>query len=578
MSPEAHLEAPLITTIVVGVGLAFLFGALAYRLRASPIVGYLIAGVLVGPFTPGYVADVSVASQLAEIGVILLMFGVGLHFSLADLLAVRDVAIPGAVVQMAAATALGAALGWLWGWPLQSGLVFGLSLSVASTVVLTRALQERRLIETEQGRIAMGWLIVEDLAVVLVLVMLPALAMGRGEEGASFSTTLQLPFGASVEIGVAGVFLLVAVKVLAFIALMLRFGKQSLPWLLHEMAHTGSRELFRLAVLAVALVVAFAASRLFGVSLALGAFIAGMVLSESKLCQRAAEETLPLRDAFAVLFFVSVGMLFDPAILSRRPWPLLATLAVILIGKPLAAFLFMVGCRRSLNASLTIAASLAQIGEFSFILAGLGVQLNLLTPEARDLILAGAILSIMANPLYFVAMEWLKPVGWAETAPAAAQELRPTAPELAAAAMKGHTILVGYGRVGSAVGEVLKRKGAPFLVIEDAEQIAARLRRQGVAVVAGNAARSEILAAANLAAARRLIIAISNSFEAGQVVEQARAAHCGEAARRNGAMTIAARAHSDAEAEYLIKLGASVAVVGEREIARALVDRLQAAG
>lgn len=573
MPLEPHMDAPLITTIVVGIGLAFVFGALAHRLRASPIVGYLLAGVAAGPFTPGYVADPGIASQLAEIGVILLMFGVGLHFSLADLLAVRRVAIPGAMVQMSVATALGTALGWTWGWPLQSALVFGLALSAASTVVLTRSLQERRLMDTDRGRIALGWLIVEDLAMVVVLVMLPALAMdGRA------APALALPFLGGVEIGVLGVFCLVAVKVLAFIALMLRFGKRSLPWLLHEMAHTGSRELFRLAVLAVALVVAYGASKLFGVSLALGAFFAGMVLSESKLCQRAAEETLPLRDAFAVLFFVSVGMLFDPTILLRQPLTVLAVLAVIMIVNPLVAFTFTALMRRPMLTCLTLAVSLAQIGEFSFILAGLGIQLNLLAPEVRDLILAGAILSIMLNPFYFAVLDRLAPAQRSRAVAAPVVQSGPAAgPPRPASALEGHTILVGYGRVGSVVGEALKDEGGPFLVIEDADKTVARLRGQGVEVVAGNAAQSEILAAANLSGARRLIIAIPNCFEAGQVVEQARAARRPRKASgdANGeVMTIVARAHSDAEAEYLMKLGASVAIVGEREIARALIDRM----
>jgi monovalent cation:H+ antiporter-2, CPA2 family len=587
-----HLATPLMTTIVVGIGLAFVFGALAHRLRASPIVGYLIAGVVAGPFTHGYAADPGIASELAEIGVILLMFGVGLHFSLADLLSVRAIAIPGAIMQMAVATTMGAALAHAWGWPLQSGVVFGLALSAASTVVLTRSLQERRLMDSDRGRIALGWLIVEDLAMVLVLVMLPALAMVNGPSpsaagahaqvnahanAAMMATTLDLPFGSSVTIGVFGVLLLVGAKVALFIVLMLRFGKRSLPWLLHEMAHTGSRELFRLAVLAVALVVAFGASRLFGVSLALGAFFAGMVLSESKLCQRAAEETLPLRDAFAVLFFVSVGMLFDPTILVREPLPVLAVLAVILIGNPLAAFVFVALRRKPLITALTIAASLAQIGEFSFILAGLGVQLDLLSAEGRDLILAGAIFSISLNPLYFAAVDRMKAAGWIEAAPETEPLVAtPPPPSSAAAAstLEGHTILVGYGRVGSAVGESLKDEGAHFLVIEDADKTVARLRRLGMDVVAGNAARSEILAAANLPGAKQVIIAIPNCFEAGQVVEQARAAGVGKKRNGHGAMTIVARAHSDAEAEYLMKLGASVAIVGEREIARALVEGL----
>ncbi len=330
-------HGPLIAIIVAGLGLAFVFGALAQRLRISPLVGYLVAGVAVGPFTPGFVADQNLANELAEIGVILLMFGVGLHFSLKELLSVKAIAVPGALVQITVATALGLGLALLLGWGWISGLVFGLALSVASTVVLLRALQERRLVQTEKGRIAVGWLIVEDLAMVLALVALPAIADAlNGPQPGTPS-----PLSTQFDLGLWGVLGLTLAKVVAFVAFMLIVGRRVIPWALHWVAHTGSRELFRLAVLALALGVAFAAATLFGVSFALGAFFAGMILSESPLSQRAAEETLPLRDAFAVLFFVSVGMLFDPAILLRAPWPLLGTLAIILLGKSLAAWLIV---------------------------------------------------------------------------------------------------------------------------------------------------------------------------------------------------------------------------------------------
>src|SRR5882757_5707635 len=322
-------DTPLIATIVAGLGLAFVFGALANRFRIPPLVGYLVAGVLVGPNTPGFVADAGLANELAEIGVILLMFGVGLHFSLKDLLSVRAIAVPGAIVQIGFATALGAGLSWMLGWSMGAGLVFGLALSVASTVVLLRALQERRLIETERGRIAVGWLIVEDLAMVLTLVLLPPLAgIIKGQAGADFAT-LGLPL------------LLTLGKVIAFVAIMLVVGRRAIPWLLHYVAHTGSRELFRLAVLAIALGVAYGAAMLFGVSFALGAFFAGMILSESELSQRAANESLPLRDAFAVLFFVSVGMLFNPMIVVNDWAQVLATLAIIIVGKSAAAYLIV---------------------------------------------------------------------------------------------------------------------------------------------------------------------------------------------------------------------------------------------
>ncbi|RUU09531.1 sodium:proton antiporter, partial [Mesorhizobium sp. M7A.T.Ca.TU.009.01.3.2] len=404
-------DTPLIATIVAGLGLAFIFGALANRFRIPPLVGYLVAGVLVGPNTPGFVADAGLANELAEIGVILLMFGVGLHFSLKDLLSVRAIAVPGAVVQIGFATALGAGLSWMLGWSMGAGLVFGLALSVASTVVLLRALQERRMIETERGRIAVGWLIVEDLAMVLALVLLPALAGvlgGQEQTDAHASGLLSLP----ASYGIWGVVGITLAKVAAFVVVMLVVGRRVIPWILHYVAHTGSRELFRLAVLAIALGVAFGAAKLFGVSLALGAFFAGMIMSESELSHRAAEESLPLRDAFSVLFFVSVGMLFDPFSLISNGWPILATLAIIVIGKSLAAFVIVVAFGYPLATALMISASLAQIGEFSFILAELGVGLKLLPEQGRDLILAGAILSIVLNPLMFLAIDWMKP--WLE--------------------------------------------------------------------------------------------------------------------------------------------------------------------
>jgi CPA2 family monovalent cation:H+ antiporter-2 len=388
-------HTPLISTLVGGLVLAFVLGAFAHRLRVSPIAGYLLAGVLVGPFTPGFIADPVLAGELAEIGIILLMFGVGLHFSVNDLLSVRHIAVPGALAQIPFATLAGMALAWTFGWNFGADLVFGLALSVASTVVLLRALQEQRLLDTEQGRIAVGWLIVQDLAMVLTLVLLPPIAslLGGSGEAAKSADTGEIVTALGITFG----------KVAAFIALMLLVGRQVIPRILHYVAHTGSRELFRLAVLSLALGVAFGATELFGVSFALGAFFAGMVLAESELSHRAAEESLPLRDAFAVLFFVSVGMLFDPTILVRAPGPEIATLLIIIVCNPAAALLIVLAFRHPLTTALTIAASLAQIGEFSFILAGLGVSLGLLPEEGRDLILAGAILSILLNPLFFAA-------------------------------------------------------------------------------------------------------------------------------------------------------------------------------
>ncbi|HZH09785.1 MAG TPA: YbaL family putative K(+) efflux transporter [Microvirga sp.] len=561
---------PLISTIVVGLVLAFVFGTIAQRLRISPLVGYLLAGVLVGPFTPGYVADQGLANQLAEIGVILLMFGVGLHFSLKDLLSVKAIAVPGAIVQIASATLLGMGLAWMMGWSMAAGLVFGLALSVASTVVLLRALHERRMVETERGHIAIGWLIVEDLAMVLTLVLLPAFA------NATASTSADLE---SIVISLG----LTLGKVAAFVAIMLIVGRRVIPWILHYVAHTGSRELFRLSVLAIALGTAFAAAELFGVSFALGAFFAGMVLSESELSHQAASETLPLRDAFAVLFFVSVGMLFDPMILIDDFGPVLATFLIIVVGKSLAAYAIVRLFRHPDPTALTIAASLAQIGEFSFILAGLGVDLRLLPEQGRDLILAGAILSILVNPFLFALLDrWFAKReaahAQAKAEAAAAEDEATAARKVAAAAARGplpvtsltdHAVLVGHGRVGKFITQKLAAAGVPFLVIEANKGRLADLEKDGREVLVGNAADPEIAAAANLKAARCLLVAIPDAFESGQIVEQAR--------RQSAELPIIVRVHSAAQEEHAIRLGATRVVMAEQEIARAMVSAVPGA-
>jgi monovalent cation:H+ antiporter-2, CPA2 family len=545
----------LIGTICAGLVVAFALGALAHRLRISPLVGYLLAGVAIGPFTPGYVADQGLANQLAELGVILLMFGVGLHFSLHDLLAVRGVAIPGAVGQIAVATLLGMGLAAFLGWSLPGGFIFGLGLSVASTVVLLRALQERRIVESERGRIAVGWLIVEDLAMVLALVLIPTLAdLAKGTPPPAALGLIPLD-----QYGVWGVLGFTIAKLAAFVVLMLLVGRRLIPAILHWVAHTGSRELFRLAVFAIALGVAFGAAALFGVSFALGAFFAGMILSESPLSQRAAQEAIPLRDAFAVLFFVSVGMLFDPNILVKAPLELLATLAIILFGKSLAAYLIVRAFRRPRTTALTISASLAQIGEFSFILAGLGVSLGLMPNDGRDLILAGAIISIVLNPAVFALADHLSPAE--PRSPEAAKER----PDLQPTRLSGHNVLVGYGRVGGLVGAGLKSSGEFLLVVENEARRAEAAARDGAEVIKGNAAEPEVLGALNLVGAKRLFVAIPEAFEAGQIVEQARAA--------NPALEIVARAHSDAEVEHLSKCGATLTIMGEQEIARSMLDR-----
>jgi K+:H+ antiporter len=547
-------DTPLIAAIVGGIVLAFLLGAAAHRLRISPLVGYLLAGVVVGPFTPGFVADQALIAELAEIGVILLMFGVGLHFSLKDLLSVKSIAVPGAIVQIMVATALGWALAWLLGWSTLAGLVFGLALSVASTVVLLRALQERRLLDTTQGRIAVGWLVVEDIFMVAVLVLLPPLAeifqttdqAGNGPDAGALALTLAITMG----------------KVAAFVAIMLLIGRRVVPWVLHYVAHTGSRELFRLAVLSIALGIAFGASALFGVSFALGAFFAGMILSESELSHQAAQETLPLRDAFAVLFFVSVGMLLDPVVLMDQFWPLLATLGIILFGKSVAAFVIVRLFRHPKATALVISASLAQIGEFSFILAGLGLTLGILPEQAQDLILAGAIISILINPAFFVLLDRFAPK---EASDAATPEAVAARRELTPTSLSGHYIVVGRGRVGSVIEEALRSSEVPMLVIEDHSAAVSNL--DGVEVIKGNAAEPEVLAAANPSAARCIFVAVPDAFEAGTIVERVRAA--------NPSVPIIVRAHSAAEHQHLTRLGATHTVLGERELA---LEMLRKAG
>lgn len=556
-----HTE--LISIIVVGLVLAFLFGMVAQRFRLSPLVGYLLAGVVVGPFTPGYVADASLAPQLAEIGVILLMFGVGLHFSLKDLMAVKSIAVPGAIGQITIATLLGMGLAALLGWSPVAGFVFGLSLSTASTVVLLRALQDRHLLETRQGHIAIGWLIVEDLVCVLLLVMLPVLANILGttsaEAGATVATGWQ---GIAMELG------LTLAKVTAFIAFMLVVGRRVIPWLLHRVALTGSRELFRLAVLAIALGVAFASAALFGVSFALGAFFAGMILGESELSHQAGEEILPLRDAFAVLFFVSVGMMLNPATLLTDFWALLATIFIIMIGKSIAAMVIVRAFGHKLSKALTISASLAQIGEFAFIIATLGVSLNLMNEHARDLVLAGAIFSILFNPFAFALLDKIRP--WLEAreggkhAEGTALEIDPDAPQgLKKTGLRDHVVLIGYGRVGSLLGEAMRQEGVPFLVVEDNPEAAERLRTAGVEVLMGPASPAALMEAANIAEASRMFVAIPNCLEAGSYVEQA--------ILRNTKLPIIARAHEDREVAYLQGLGTDTIIMGEREIARAMM-------
>lgn len=534
-------HTPLIATIVAGLVIAFIMGSIAHKLKVSPIAGYLLAGIMVGPFTPGFVADGNLAAELAEIGVILLMFGVGLHFSLRDLLAVKGVAVPGAIVQIASAVLMGMGLSWMMGWDTLAGFVFGLALSVASTVVLLRALQGFGIVDTERGRIAVGWLIVEDLVMVLALVLLPALAeVVKGDAPTTWSALL-------VPLAQTGF------KIAGFLVVMLLVARKVIPMALHWVVHTGSRELFRLAVLAIALGVAFGAAVVFDVSFALGAFFAGMILGETPLSRQATEETLPLRDAFAVLFFVSVGMLFNPQVVVDQPLALIATVLIIVVGKSVAAYLIVRALKHNHRTAITAAASLAQIGEFSFILASLGTNLAILPPAGRDLILAGALLSIFINPFIF---NWFVPKRQQKTdpveAPADTGDLR------------DHVVLIGYGRVGKLIARDLKARGRNFILIEDQADTAKEAKEAGLNVVRGNAIDPEALTAAGIERAAKLLIAIPEGFEGGAVVEAARKLHPD--------IAIVARAHSDAEVAHLEAAGAGEVVMGEREIASRMLS------
>ena len=546
----------LINTIAAGLGLALVLGFLAARVRLPALVGYLLAGVIIGPFTPGFVADAEIAAQLAEIGVMLLMFGVGLHFSLDDLLAVRKIAVPGALVQIAVATLMGGSLALWWDWPLGAALVFGLALSVASTVVLLRALESLGLLDSYTGRIAVGWLVVEDLAMVLVLVLLPPLAstLGGSADGADASaiwTTL-------------GVTLL---QVGGFVVLMLVVGRRAFPWILWQVARTNSRELFTLCVVAAAVSIAFASAALFGVSFALGAFFAGMVMRESEFSQRAAEESLPLRDAFAVLFFVSVGMLFDPSVLIDRPLQVLAVVLVIVVGKSIAACVLVLAFRYPLNTALTVSASLAQIGEFSFILVGLGVSLKLMPAEGQSLILAGALISIATNPLWFSLIAPLQKWLHAHSSFARGLEARddplaelPTTTE--ARYLSRQVVLVGYGRVGRRIAAALTAHHIPFVVAEQNRELVEKLRAEGVAAVWGDASEPSVLIQAHIARARVLVIAAPDAMNVRQMVETARTL--------NPAIETVIRSHNEDEARLLTQESAVTVFLGEHELAQAM--------
>jgi len=512
-------DVTLIAILAGGFGLALIFGLAVSYLKMPPLLGYLIAGVVIGPATPGFVADIGLSTQLAEIGVMLLMFGVGLHFSINDLLAVKKIAVPGALFQMAVATALGYLVAHYWGWSLIGSIIFGLSLSVASTVVLLRALESKGLLETANGQIAVGWLVVEDLMMVLALVLVPVMAEIYGNDGSVAQSTSSSELFTLIGITLA--------KVTAFIVLMLVVGKRLLPKMLWIVAKSGSRELFTLAVIASAIGIAFLAAELFDVSFALGAFFAGMMLGESELSKRAADESLPLRDAFAVLFFVSVGMLFNPEIIWQEPIKLLIVIAIIMVGKTLAAILLVLLFKYPLGTALTVGVSLAQIGEFSFILAGMGLAMNLIPNEAYSLILAGAILSIAFNSFLFNGIE--PALVWARKRSQLARKLDERLDPLSLlpstvnqSLLHKQVVIVGYGRVGKKVFENLKSQNINCVIAEKDRGMVEELRKQNIPAVTGDAADPFVLIQAHIARAAILVIATKDSIDISKMVETAR--------------------------------------------------------
>ena len=548
---------PLITTIAAAFGLALIFGLIAERLKLPALVGYLFAGIVIGPATPGFVANVGIASQLSEIGVMLLMFGVGLHFSINDLLSVKRIALPGAIVQMTIATILGFAVANFWGWSFGESLIFGLALSCASTVVLLKALESRGVLDSMNGKIAVGWLVVEDLVTVLVLVLMPPLAgmLGGVETAGASDTPLWQTVGFTL------------IQVAVFIVLMFTLGKRLLPWLLWHVSKTGSRELFTLSVIAAAISIAYGASALFNVSFALGAFFAGMVMRESEFSHRAAEDSLPLRDAFAVLFFVAVGMLFEPSILTEQPQRVLAVVSIIIVGKSFAAIALVLLLRYPLNTALTVAASLAQIGEFSFILAGLGVTLGIMSAQSMSLILAGALISIALNPLIFTLITPLSKWIVKRSTFARSLELR-TDPfaELPMTTerkfLEGQVVLVGYGRVGKRIARELSEHHIPYVVAEQNRELVEDLRKKGVPAVSGNAADPVVLVQAHITNAAMLVIATPDSLDVRKIAEIAR--------KLQPNIEVVVRTHNEEEYRLLSKDAVGTIFFGEEELAKGM--------
>ena len=557
---EIQHDLPLVTTVAAGLGLAFLCGLVATKLRIPPIVGYLLAGVLLGPYTPGFIADAKIAEELSEIGIVMLMFGVGLHFSIKDLMDVRRIALPGAIAQIVVATVMGAAVAHCWGWPIESGLMFGLALSVASTVVMLRALEERSQLQSNNGRIAIGWLIVEDLMMVLALVLIPAFA-GLDANGDQIEgSPIQQLF---IAIG----------KIILFVAVMLIAGRRVLPWLLMVVARTASRELFTLAVFATAVGVAFASAKLFGVSFALGAFFAGMMIRESDLNHEVADRTLPFQDAFAVLFFVAVGMLFDPAVLLEDPLKVLAVVGIIMFGKSIASFAIVMGSGYSLKTALVVSTGLAQIGEFSFILIALGLTLGLLPEEGRDLILAGALISISLNPLMFKISQLI--YEYVDAHPRLSnifnmgQDDLAVLPRWEKEPLNNVVILVGYGRVGKHIARHLKVEHIDLVIVDANRERVENLRANGFHAIAGDAGQKLVLKEAAIEKAVAITISVPDSFEARRIIEIAK--------KLNPSIRILVRAHNDEEMNFFLRQNVDLTVTGPREISRRMMDYLRSA-
>ena len=508
-------DVELIILLAVGFGLALLFGYIAARLRLPPLIGYLVAGILISPNTPGVVGDIHLANQLAELGVMFLMFGVGMHFSLNDLMQVKRIALPGAILQITVATLLGIGVSMMWGWSFGSALVFGLSLSCASTVVLLKALGDRGLLDSVNGKIAVGWLLVEDLVMVLVLVLLPATAVllgGQALAGSAADENIWLTLGITL------------LKVTGFIAFMLIVGKRLVPWIMQVVARLGSRELFTLTVVAAAVSIAFGAYKVFGVSMALGAFFAGMVVKESDFSHRAEEETLPLREIFSILFFVSVGMLFDPRILLEEPLHVLAVVGIIMIGKTIAAMALVLFFRYPINTALTVGASLAQIGEFSFILATLGVSLQLLSLEGQNLILAGALISITLNTFLFSAIEpvqrWIRERSHlARLLERSGDPLAMLPDEVSQDYLRDQVVIIGHGEVGRRITKNLMAENIKVVIAEENREIVENLREKGIAAVSGVATEPGVLIQAHIQHARLLVISPMDIIDIHKIVD-----------------------------------------------------------